>query len=199
MKDQDCARRAARSVIKPAILALAVVLAGCDATLPVSSLAAVIQEPVATPVPTVDPTPRQTPEPTVSPRPTTTPLPFIPVDADDFKDGLIHSLGFTCPTVGGSANQRLWTCSYRDDVAISVYGPSPARVSAIRVVTGARQEVNRRSWLRGYASIISVEVFQWVDDHFGTNDSAAVGGVWMQMTHDATSDGVLISTGHAVP
>jgi hypothetical protein len=52
---------------------------------------------------------------------------------------------------------------------------------------------------QGYASIISVEVFQWVYDHFGTNDTAEVGGVWMQMTHDDKSDGVLISTDPASP
>jgi hypothetical protein len=41
---------------------------------------------------------------------------------------------------------------------------------------------------------VSVEVFEWVDDHVGSNEIAKVDGVWVQMTHDATSDGVLIST-----
>jgi hypothetical protein len=95
------------------------------------------------------------------------------VDADEFKDGLIHSLGFTCPDVGDSENQlRCWTR------AVDADGDCIARM---------------------YASIVSVEVVQWVDDHFGTNDTATVGGLWMQMTHDDKSDGVLISTGPARP
>ena len=139
--------------------------------------------------PTVNPTQRVT----APPEATEMPLEFLPgVNADRYKDALVDSLNATCRD-GDGADDRLWTCSYRDEVAISFYGPSPAEVSAFRVVTDARREVDRRSWLRGYASIISVEVFEWVYDHVGSNETAHVDAVWVQMTHDATSDGVLIS------
>jgi hypothetical protein len=139
--------------------------------------------------PTVNPTRRST----VPPGPTETPLEFLAdVNADGFKEALVDTLNATCRD-GDGTDDRMWTCSYRDEVAISFYGPSPAEVSAFRVVTDAPREVDRRSWLRGYASIISVEVFEWVYDHVGSNETAKVDGVWIQMTHDATSDGVLIS------
>jgi hypothetical protein len=137
--------------------------------------------------PTVDPTLRLRPEPTEAP------LEFLAdVNADGFKEALVDTLDATCRD-GDGTDERMWTCSYRDEVAISFYGPSPGEVSAFRVVTDAPREVDRRSWLRGYASIISVEVLEWVYDHFGLNETAHVGGVWVRMTHDATSDGVLIS------
>jgi hypothetical protein len=114
------------------------------------------------------------------------------VNADGFKADLVDGLNATCRD-GDGVDDRMWTCSYQDEVTISFYGRRPAEVSAFRVVTDARREVDRPSWLRGYASIISVEVLEWVYDHFGFNETAYVGGVWVQMTHDATSDGVLIS------
>jgi hypothetical protein len=127
------------------------------------------------------------------PERTESPQVFLPgVNADGFKAALVDGLNATCRD-GDGADDRMWTCSYQDEVAISFYGPRPAEVSAFRVVTDARREVDRRSWLRGYASIISVEVLEWVYNHFGFNETAHVGGVWVQMTHDATSDGVLIS------
>jgi hypothetical protein len=129
----------------------------------------------------------------VPPEPTETPLAFLTdLNAGGIKEAMVDTLNATCRD-GDGTDDRMWTCSYRDEVAISVYGPSAAEVSALRVVTDARDEVDRRSWLRGYASLISVEVFEWVYDHFGSNETAKVDGVWIQMSHDATSDGVLIS------
>jgi hypothetical protein len=120
-------------------------------------------------------------------------LEFLPgVDADGFQETLVDTLNATCVD-GDGTDDRMWTCSSPGEVALSFYGRSPAEVSAFRVVTDAPREVDRRSWLRGYASIISVEVFEWVYDHFGTNEAAYVDGVWVQMSHDGTSDGVLIS------
>lgn len=154
-----------------------------------ASVAAVNPGPVVTPARTVDPTPRST----VPPEPTEPPLQFPPdLNADTYKQALIDGLYPTCRD-GDGTDDRMWTCSYRDEVEISVYGPSPTEVSAFRVVTDARHETDRRSWLRGSASLVSVEVFEWVYDHFGTNQTAYVGGVWIQMSHDAKSDGVLIS------
>ena len=177
------------------VAALAVALTGCGGPQVPSTpqetarVAALTPEPVSTPAPTVNPTPG----PTVSPRPTETSLAYLPVNAEDLKEVLTDSLNFTCPDVDGTDELR-WTCSYGDEVTISVYGPSPARLSAIRLVTQARREVDRRSWMRGYASLISVAVFSWVYDHFGSNETAQVDGVWVQTTHDAESDGFLIST-----
>lgn len=156
-----------------AAAALAVTLAGCGGML-------------------VAPSP--TPLPTVSAGPTGTPRPYLPdVDADDYKQVLTDSLKATCSD-GNDTDQRMWTCSYRDEVAISFYGPSSQRVSGIRVVTTARNETDRRSWIRGYGSIVGTEVWQWAESHFGSNDAAWVGDLWVQMAHDATSDGVMIST-----
>jgi hypothetical protein len=178
-----------------AVGALAVILWSCggmDVTPTrqgTASVAPITPEPVSTSAPTVTPTQHLTPPPAA----TEMPLEFLPgVNADGYKDALVDTLNATCRD-GDGADGRLWTCSYRDEVAISFYGPSPAEVSAFRVVTDAGREVDRRSWLRGYASIISVEVFEWVYDHVGSNETAKVDGVWVQMTHDATSDGVLIS------
>jgi hypothetical protein len=188
-------RRAALLGIGAAVLGLAVALAGCGGmeVAPTSSetasVAAMTQGPVSTPASSVNPTPR----PTVSPRPTETPLAYLPMNADDFKEVVTGSLNFTCPDVDGT-DELMWTCSYRDEVTISVFGPSPASVSAMRLVTRASREVDRRSWMRGYASIISVAVWSWVDDNFGSNETATVGGVWVQTTHDPDSDGFLIST-----
>ena len=158
-----------------------------------ASVAAIIPEPVSRSAPTATPTEHLT----LPPAATEMPLKFLPgVNADGYKDALVDTLNATCRDGDGDGDgtdRRLWTCSYRDEVAISFYGPSPAEVSAFRVVTDASREVDRRSWLRGYASIISVEVFEWVYDHVGSNETAKVGGVWVQMTHDAKSDGVLIS------
>ena len=86
------------------------------------------------------------------PEPTERPQEFLPgVNADGFKAALVDGLNATCRD-GDGADDRMWTCSYQDAVAISFYGPRPAEVSAFRVVTDARREVDRRSWLRGYAS-----------------------------------------------
>lgn len=182
--------------------AVAMALAGCGGmdVAPTSSVtvsvAPTTQEPASTtPTPIVN----VTSGPTVSSRPTGTPLPFLPdLDADKDKQQLINSLGFTCRD-GDGTDQRMWTCSYRNEVDISEYGPSPRNVSAMRVATDARKEVNRRSWIRGYASIFRVDVWEWAESHFGSNDAARVGNVWVQMTHDANSDGVLISTRHVGP
>ena len=143
--------------------------------------------------PTVDPTLRLT----VPPEPTE--MEFLAeVNAGGIKEAMVDTLNATCRD-GDGTDDRMWTCSYRDEVSVSVYGPSAAEVSALRVVTDARDEVDRRSWLRGYASLISVEVFEWVYDHFGSNETAKVDGVWIQMSHDATSDGVLISAEEPAP
>ncbi len=123
----------------------------------------------------------------------TPPSSLAGLNADGYKEALTDSLKATCID-GKGTDLLLWTCSYRDEMAISFYGSSPAQVAAIRVVTDASREVDRRSWIRGYASLVSVEVFQWADAHFGSQAIAKVGDVWVQMTHDASSDGVLIST-----
>jgi hypothetical protein len=147
----------------------------------------------------VAPNDNPTPQSTLPPEPTATPLAFLPdLNADEVKEVLIETLDATCRD-GDGTEQRMWTCSIGTEVAISAYGPSPAEVSAFRVVTEAGREVDRRSWLRGYASLISVEVFEWVYDHFGSHETAYVDGVWVHMSHDATSDGVLISTEEVGP
>lgn len=151
-------------------------------------------EPSSTPAPTVNSTPPPTvsPQPTVSPRPTGTPLAYLPFNADLVKGAATgRTLHFTCPDVHGTAH-LLWTC-YGDGVVLSLYGPRPARVTAMRVVTDAPREADRRSWLGGWASLAG-PVQDWVYDSFGSNKTAFNSGVWVQVTHHATSDGVLIST-----
>ncbi len=170
---------------------LAVVVGGCGMDF-VPSVS-------ATPQPTLPPEPTATRQPTLPPEPTATPLAFFAdLSADALQEGLIESLNATCRD-GDGTDDRMWTCSVPTEVAVSAYGPRPAQVSALRVITEARREVDRRSWLRGYASLVSVEVLEWVYDHFGSNRTAYVDGVWVQMSHDATSDGVLISTEEGRP
>jgi hypothetical protein len=179
-----------------AVGALALIVAGCGwievapASPETAPAATMTPRLVAPPASTLDPTPL----PTVLPEPTSTlPADLRDVNADDLKEVLADSLNFTCPEVDGT-DQLLWTCSDGDEVSVSLYGSSPASVTAMRVVTEASREVDRRSWLRSFASLISVEVWQWAEGNFGSNETAMVGGVRVQMTHDAKSDGVLIST-----
>ncbi|MEA2518916.1 MAG: hypothetical protein QOF49_996 [Chloroflexota bacterium] len=150
-------------------------------------------EPVPTAAPTVIPAPTRTAPTTAPLQPTATQLTFLPgLDAAE-DEQILTRLGFTCADGGGS-DDRIWTCSYHDEVDISFYGASPPRVSAYRVVTTARRGADRRSWLRTYADALGVDVWQWVSDHTQTNEAAKVGSVWVQMTHDDASDGVFIST-----
>ena len=180
--------------------ALALALAGCGgprvpSTPPESDgLAAMTPRPVSTPAPTVRSTPPPTPRAPVSPRPTGTPLSSLPgLNADSFKEVLTDSLSFTCPDVNGP-DELIWTCSSEGDVAVSVYGRSSESVSAMRIVTAADRRVDRLSWMRGFASLVGVDVWQWVDRNFESNKTDQVGGVWMQITHGPESDAVLIST-----
>jgi hypothetical protein len=178
--------------------ALAVVVAGC-ASLPSGSpgVARTSPSPVSTRAATVGPTPGLTPPPTAPLQPTSTQLHsprYLTGNAYDFRDGLSDLQGFTCPDVDG-ANQLLWTCSLDDQAVVSFYGPSPAIVSAIRVETPAGDPGD---WMRGYASIVSVAVHDWValrvQSDSLANETENVGGVWVQTTHDARSDVLLMST-----
>jgi hypothetical protein len=178
--------------------ALAVVVAGC-ASMPsqTAGVATTSTSPVSTPAATVTPTPRLTPRPTVPPRPTPTPLPsphYLTGNAYDFRDVLSDHQNFTCPDVDG-AGQLLWTCSLGDQAIISFYGPSPAKVSAIRVETPPGDPGD---WMRAYASIPSTAVYYWIDRRVQTdslaNETENLGGVWVQTTHDARSDVLLMST-----
>jgi hypothetical protein len=186
-----------------ALAALAVAFAGCGGVQVTSPPPETAGDAVMTPesLPTQAATVNPTPRPTVSPGPAETPRPspYLPdVNADSFKETLIDNLDFTCAELDGT-DQLIWTCSHGDEVAVSVYGPNSASVSALRVVTQAGREVDRRSWIRGFASMISVDVISWAGDNFGSNETAKVGGVWVQTTHDAKSDGLLISTEHIGP
>ena len=174
--------------------ALAVVVAGC-ASMPseTADVATTSNLPGPRPQLTVSPTPRLT-EP---PGPTPIPLPssrYLAGNAYDFRDGLSELQNFTCPDVDG-AGQLLWTCSLDGQAIITFYGPSPAEVSAIRVETPPGDPGD---WMRGYASIVGTEVYDWVAHRVQTdtvsNETEKVGGVWVQTTHDARSDVLLMST-----
>ena len=129
--------------------------------------------------------------------PTPVPLsssPYLAGNADDFRDGLSDLQDFTCPEVDG-ADQLLWTCFLDGEAIISFYGPSPAEVSAIRVETPPGDPGD---WMRGYASIVGTQVHAWVAERVQadavSNEAEEVGGVWVQTTHDARSDVLLMST-----
>lgn len=178
--------------------ALAVVVASC-ASMPseTDGVATTSTSPVSTPAATVTPTQRLTPRPTVPPRPTPTPLPsphYLTGNAYDFRDVLSDHQTFTCPDVDG-AGQLLWTCSLGDQAIISFYGPSAAKVSAIRVETPPGDPGD---WMRAYASIASIAVHDWVDLRVQTdslaNETENLDGVWVQTTHDARSDVLFMST-----
>lgn len=177
--------------------ALAVVGAGCA---PMSSETAAVATtstpPVSKPAPTVEPTPRLTPRPTASPGPTPTPLPsphYLTGNAYDFRDALRDHQNFTCPDVDGTA-RLLWTCSLGDVATISFYGPSPAKVCAIRVETSVGDPGD---WMRAYGSIPSTEVYYWVDARIQSDtlpdETENVGGVSVRTTHDEESDSLLMS------
>jgi hypothetical protein len=163
--------------------ALAVVVAACASDPPETASLATMSSPPPTPAAAVMPTP--------------VPLsssPYLANNADDFRDGLIEIQNFTCPDVDG-AGQLLWTCSLDGQAIISFYGPSPAKVTAIRVETPPGDPGD---WMRGYASIVGTEVYAWVADRVQSdavsNETEEVGGVWVQTTHDASSDVLLMST-----
>jgi hypothetical protein len=163
--------------------ALAVVVAACAWNPPETASLATMSSPPPTPAAAVMPTP--------------VPLsssPYLANNADDFRDGLIEIQNFTCPDVDG-AGQLLWTCSLDGQAIISFYGPTPAKVIAIRVETPPGDPGD---WMRGYASIVGTEVYAWVADRVQSdavsNETEEVGGVWVQTTHDASSDVLLMST-----
>ena len=99
---------------------------------------------------------------------------------------------------GAIVNTTVWDdkpLSLSNQAIISFYGPSPARVSAIRVETPPGDPGDS---MRGYASIVGTEVYDWVAQRIQTDavsdETADVGGVWVQTTHDARSDVLLMST-----
>src|SRR6478609_1627930 len=173
--------------------ALAVVVAGCASMPPETAGVAPTSDLPPTPAATLMPTPRLTlpPGPTPIPAPSS---PYLTGQADDFRDGLSDLQGFTCPDVDG-AGQLLWTCSLDGQAIITFYGPSPAEVSAIRVETPPGDPGD---WMRGYASIVGTEVYDWVAHRVQSdsvsNETEEVGGVWVQTTHDARWDVLLMST-----
>jgi hypothetical protein len=179
--------------ISALVSALAVVVAGCASIPSETAGVATTSSSPSTPAATVMPTPRLT----LPPRPTPVPLtssPYLAGNAYDFRDGLSELQNFTCPDVD-RAGQLLWTCSLRGAAIISFYGPSPAEVSAIRVETPPGDPGD---WMRGYASIVGTEVYDWVAERVQTdsvaNETENLGGVWVQTTHDARSDVLLMST-----
>jgi hypothetical protein len=162
-----------------------------------AGIAMTTSSPGSTPAASVSPTGRLTPVPTLAPRPAATPPPsprYLTGDAYGFRDGLSDLQNFTCPDVDG-ADQLLWTCSLDDEAIISFYGPSSGAVTAIRIETPPGDPGD---WKRGYASIVGLEVHGWVAQRVRTdavsNETENVGGVWVQTTHDATSDVLLMST-----
>ena len=173
--------------------ALAMVVAGCAWIPSETAGVAKTSSSPSTPATTVMPTPRLS----LPPRPTPIPLPsstYLTGNAYDFRDGLSDHQNFACPDVDG-AGQLLWTCSLGGEAIISFYGPSPAEVSAIRVETPPGDPGD---WMRGYASIVGTEVHEWVAGRVQTdsfaNETENLGGVWVQTTHDARSDVLLMST-----
>ena len=172
--------------------ALAMVVAGCASIPPEAAGVATTSSSPSTPAATVIPAPRLT----VPPGPTPVPLPsrYFAGNAYDFRDGLSELQNFTCTDVDG-AGQPLWTCSLGGEAIISFYGPSPAEVSAIRVETPPGDPGD---WMRGYASIVGTEVYDWVAGRVQTdslvNETENIGDVWVQTTHDARSDVLLMST-----
>ncbi len=183
--------------------ALALVVAGC-ASIPseTAGVATRGDSPGTRPAAIVSPTPRLTPVPTVPPQRPANPPPtprYLTSNASDFRDGLSENQAFTCPEVDG-AGQLLWTCSLEGEAIISFYGPGPGEVHTIRVETPPGDPGD---WMRGYASIVSTEVHAWVAHRVQTdavsNETEQVGGVWVQTTHDAKSDVLLMSTGALGP
>jgi len=116
-------------------------------------------------------------------------------NADDYRqDVLIDGIGFTCPEVDAE-DQLLWTCTYRDEVAISFLGSDPPRVSAMRVRTPVGDPGD---WMRGMASLVGVDVHAWVAERvqsssFSDETVQVVDGVWVRTTHDAEFDELVIS------
>ena len=163
--------------------ALAVVVAGCASIPSETADVTTMSSSPSTPAAAVMPTP--------------VPLsssPYLAGNATDFRDGLSDLQNFTCPDVDG-AGQLLWTCSLDGQAIISFYGPSPSKVSAIRVETPPGDPGD---WMRGYASIVGTEVHAWVAQRVQTdavsNETENLGGVWVQTTHGARSDVLLMST-----
>jgi hypothetical protein len=180
------------------VVALALVVAGCGSmTSETDGIATTSSSPGTGPAAIVSPMPRLTPVPILPPKRAATPPPvprYLASNASDFRDGLLDNQGFTCPDVDG-AGQLLWTCSLAGEATISFYGPGPGEVHAIRVETPPSDPGD---WMRGYASIVSTDVHAWVADRVGAdavgNETEQVGGVWVQTTHDARSDVLLMST-----
>ena len=180
------------------VVALALVVAGCASmTSETAGVATASSSPVSTAATRVSATPRLTPVPTLTPRPAATPPPsplYLSGNAYDFRDGLAELQNVTCPVVDG-AGQLLWTCSLDGEAIISFYGPRSGAVTAIRVETPPGDPGD---WMRGYASIVGTEVHGWVAHRVQTvavsNETENVGGVWVQTTHDAESDVLLMST-----